>query len=375
MIYLDNNATTRVCKPALQAFLHTPFGNPHSTHIIGTTVNNSIEEAKKTIAQCINCEPEEVFFVSSATEACNWAIQILLDKKCKLIYHKYEHSAVIKPILAHTLPTETECNGYVQMLVNNVYGEIYDIPIRENENDIIFCDGTAGIGHIKFNFKESGIDLLAFGAHKFNGIKGCGCLIIKERLFPVRSLIWGGDITGGTPMPELINACAAALKFNIELQEEHYQKNAKLQQFMWNEIKDMQDVYLNGPVIGDNRSSNNLNIGIKDLEGKLIQQAMSEKNICISTGSACSSDSFVEQQHGLCPRPKSADGYREPELITIFKAGNIGHPAEESIRITTDWMNTEDECATFIKELKDYIEFKKNCGIMYETSNIKSFFN
>lgn len=359
MIYLDNNATTKVCNEALQAFLNTPFGNPHSTHVAGFEANAIIEKAKEDMALLINCDPEEIFFVSSATEACNWAIQIMLEKKCKLIYQKYEHSAVLKPIMALAPPDKTERNGFVQMLVNNIYGEIYDMPVRENPNDIIFSDATAGMGHIPFDFKKSGIDLLAFGAHKFNGIKGCGVLIIKKSLLPVSSLIWGGDITGGTPAPALINACATALRFNIKNQEEHYIHNQKLQEYMWNELQDILFLYLNGPAIGERRAANNINISISGLTGSDIQKEMSLSGICISTGSACSSDSFVERRGGICHRPYLQDGTREPELVTIFKAGKINNSAEESIRITTDWTNTMEECKTFIEQLKYYINFKR----------------
>lgn len=201
------------------------FANPHSTHSAGLLADKELQSAKVSIAKDIDCEPDEIYFVGSPTEACNWAIQILRDKECKINYHKYEHSAVLKPILVFPEVENPKRNGYVQMLVNNIYGEIYNIPIREHEDDIIFCDGTAAIGHIPFSFKESGIDMLAFGAHKFNGLRGIACLIIKKDLLPVRSLLWGGDITGGTPCQGLASAMAYALHKNIEHMNENIKKN------------------------------------------------------------------------------------------------------------------------------------------------------
>lgn len=352
MLYFDNNATTQPFPECLKILAESSWYNAHSTHYGGKMAEKDITEAKTIIAKYIDCDINEIYFVNSATEACNWAIQILRDKKCKFIYHKYEHSAVLKPIMAYPEVENPERNGYVQMLANNIYGEIYDIPQRENKNDLIFCDGTAAIGHMPFSFKNSGIDLLAFGAHKFNGLKGAACLIIKKDLLPVRSLLWGGDVTGGTPCSALIKAMAIALKKNLDLLEVNYKKNCEMRDYLITELLSMPAVHLNGPV-GDKRMSNNVNISFSFLNGHDVQNFLSDRQVCVSTGSACGSDSFVEKRGGICVRPSNKNNIREPELVTIFKAGGLDNP-EGSIRITLDAnYNTLDECKQLISAIKE----------------------
>lgn len=360
MIYLDNNATTKPFPEAIKIFEESSFANPHSTHSAGLLADKELQSAKASIAKDIDCEPDEIYFVGSPTEACNWAIQILRDKECKIKYHKYEHSAVLKPILAFPEVENPKRNGYVQMLVNNIYGEIYNIPIREHEDDIIFCDGTAAIGHIPFSFKESGIDMLAFGAHKFNGLRGIACLIIKKDLLPVRSLLWGGDITGGTPCQGLASAMAYALHKNIEHMSENIKKTKEMQDYIINELTTIPFSRINGP-IGNNRISNNVNISFSYISGSDLQKYLSDYNICVSTGSACDSSSFVESRGGICVRPLKKDNQREPELVTIFKAGGMDEDdAKSSIRITLDAnYNTMEEIEEFVSTLKNIIELNR----------------
>ncbi len=359
MIYLDNNATTKPFPEAIKIFEDSFFANPHSTHPAGLLADKELQIAKENIAKDIDCEPDEIYFVGSPTEACNWAIQILRDKECKINYHKYEHSAVLKPILAFPEVENPKRNGYVQMLVNNIYGEIYELPIREHNNDIIFCDGTAAIGHIPFSFRKSGIDMLAFGAHKFNGLRGIACLVIKKDLLPVRSLLWGGDITGGTPCQGLASAMAYALHRNIEHMDENIKKNKEMQDYIINELTTIPFSRVNGP-IGDKRISNNVNISFSYITGSDLQKYLSDYNICVSTGSACDSSSFVESKGGICVRP-SIKGEREPELVTIFKAGGMDKDdAKASIRITLDAnYNTMEEIIEFVNILKNIIELNR----------------
>ena len=363
MIYLDNNATTKPIPEAIQAFLEVPFANPHQTYKLGLEAEKYLEKSKEIIAKCMNCDPEEVYFTGSATEACNWAIQILREKKCNLIYKEYEHSAVMKSIYAFEEKYENipkERNGYIQMLVQNIYGEIFTVPQRENENDLIFMDATAAAGHMPINFKAMGIDLLAFGAHKFNGIRGAGCLIIRKELTPIRSIIWGGDVTGGTPAPALAWAMASALKWNCDHMLEHSQYIIELRDYMIDELLNINHCAgLNGP--RDNRASNNINVAFSFIDGKKIMERLADEyNICISTGSACSADDYISKSGGICVRQLNAEKNRKkrvPEVITIFEAGGLNSDyATNSIRITLGFENTKEECQETIERIQEIIK-------------------
>lgn len=359
MIYLDNNATTKPIPEAIEAFLKVPFTNPHQTYRLGLEAEKYLEKSKEIIAECINCDPEEVYFTGSSTEACNWAIQILREKNCNLIYKEYEHSAVLKPIYAFQDDTPKERNGYVQMLVQNIYGEIFEVPKRENKDDLIFMDVTTAAGHMPIDFKQMGIDLMAFGAHKFNGIRGAGCLIISSKIKPVRSLIWGGDITGGTPAPALAYAMAVALKWNCDHMIEHNEQMLSLRDRMINELSNINHfVHLNGPIA--NRASNNINVAFEFIEGKAIMDYLADYDICISTGSACSADDYIGKSGGICVRELAARKNKKqykPEVIDIFEAGGLdSEHALNSIRITLGFENTAKECEQAVSCINSAIE-------------------
>ena len=361
IIYMDNNATTQPLLEAIEAFNSVPWANPHQTYKAGLLAHNKFEEAKKIIAKCINCLPEEVYFTSSATEACNWAIQILVDKQCKLIYKEYEHSAVMKPIYAKYNPeAEHVQNGYVQMLVQNIYGEIFSVPQRENPNDLIFMDGTAAVGHMPIDFQAMNIDMLAFGAHKFNGLRGCGCLIIRKSVLPVKSLIWGGDVTGGTPVPGLVYAMAIALQWNCEHMEDNIKHITTMRNYMIKELSQIPYSHLNGPTPESGaRAANNINFSFYYINGADIMKECNDYNIYISTGSACAADDYIENSGGICIRPRR-EGKKIPEVVTIFEAGGLDSDiASNAVRITLGFNNTMDECKYVVNTIKDIIEFNR----------------
>ena len=271
----------------------------------------------------------------------------------------------MKPIYAnYEKEIKTDKNGYVQMMVQNIYGEIFKVPQREHKDDLIFMDGTAAVGHLPINFKEMGIDLLAFGAHKFNGLRGAGCLIIKKSVTPVSSLIWGGDVTGGTPAPALAYAMAVALKFNCDNMEEHLKKIITMRDFLINELSQIQWSQLNGPTIESGlRAPNNVNMGFGSfISGKEIMEGCADYALYISTGSACAADDYIAKQGGICVRQSIADKLnqqRKPEIITIFEAGGLNaNEAGQAIRITLGWENTVEECQKAIKIIKEVIDFK-----------------
>ena len=215
--YFDAAAHEPPSPAALDAFQAAlPLGNPSALHACGVAAKIALEEARASIAQDLNCLPEEVYFTSGATEACNWMMESLSAYTGKLTYpRRYEHHAVLEyPPVDH--PHRTDRPGLTHMMANNETGEIFDIhSIRRNAHNALFaCDATAAVGQIPVDFKALGVDYLAFGAHKFGGISGIGCLIVKKDA-PLLSMIRGGGQEwgkrGGTESVALACAMAAAL--------------------------------------------------------------------------------------------------------------------------------------------------------------------
>lgn len=137
-------------------------------------------------------------------------------------------------------------------------------------------------------------------------------------------------------------------------------KTKEMQDYIINELTTIPFSRINGP-IGDNRISNNINISFSYISGSDLQKYLSDYNICVSTGSACDSSSFVESRGGICVRPLKKDNRREPELVTIFKAGGMDEDdAKSSIRITLDAnYNTMEEIEEFVSTLKNIIELNR----------------
>ena len=202
MIYLDSAATYPVLPCAREAFASAPFGNPSSEHEAGRAARAALEDARARIARCIGADTDEVYFVSGATEACNWAIDAIEEETSCYRISPYEHHAVSER--ARTKSGEfwfernkdywppSKCRtAFIQMLANNEVGTIFEMPERIDDGDLIFTDATAAVGHIPVDFHALDADYMAFGSQKFGGIPGIGALV-KKHGAPLHPMIEGG---------------------------------------------------------------------------------------------------------------------------------------------------------------------------------------
>lgn len=213
LINFDKAATVPVSSAALAAFVAAPQGNPSSLHSEGVKAKKALETAREKIASCIGAYPDEVYFTSGATEACNWAIRSMetADALRSVVVSPFEHSAV------SSAKGPSRCAGghRAHILANNVTGTIYDIKsMRWKTDGLFFTDATAAVGHIPVDFHDLGVDYMAFGGHKFGAPKGIGALVVK-RGAPLSPLVRGGGQEngqrGGTESVPLACAMAAAL--------------------------------------------------------------------------------------------------------------------------------------------------------------------
>ena len=161
MIYLDHAATSpllQCAKVAFNAASTAVWGNPNSLHSFGQSARNALEASREAVAQCLKCNSDQVFFVSSATEACRIAIEIMLGKCREVTASLVEHSAV-SSITDHILISRisNELRGFAHICTNNETGEIYDLRSIFSGYDLTFSDCTAAMGKQKINFRESGI--------------------------------------------------------------------------------------------------------------------------------------------------------------------------------------------------------------------------
>lgn len=292
MIYLDNAATTRVNNFVFleaEPYFRDEYGNPSSLHKMGTKAKEAIETARKQVADSINAKPEQIFFFSSATEANNFVLSNYYSG-CS----PYEHSSVFKNA------QDKHPSLYSHMLVNNETGDIFDIKelcriAHDNEVDF-HTDATQALGKMIIDVKDLDVDYLTFSGHKIHGMKGCAVLYIKvpEICRNRKKMMLGGNQEKGfhpgtENVPAIVAMGQACKIFNyrnldeiVKIQMEDLNHSC-IEKFIASGI----DFALNG--ISDKQVPSILNISFKDVDGETLQYMLSQKGVCVSTSSACSS--------------------------------------------------------------------------------------
>jgi cysteine desulfurase len=274
-VYLDNAATTPLAPEVLNhmmPYLTEHFGNPSSTHAFGRKTKTAIENARRTIAKCLNCLPSEIFFTSGGTEADNLALHAAIrDLGCKhIITSAIEHSAVIKTaeILDQqgkaklSLVKLTE-NGHVdldhleELLKNN---PLSFVTLMHGNNEIanllplhkvgelcqkygayFHSDTVQTMGHYPMDLQNTPIHFLNAAGHKFHGPKGIGFIYIHRSLKIHPEITGGGQergMRGGTENIYGIVGIAKALELATSHMKEHQQHIKALKLHMRDRLKD-----------------------------------------------------------------------------------------------------------------------------------------
>jgi cysteine desulfurase len=327
-IYLDYSATTPVdpiVAEAMIPWITEKFGNPASnTHVYGWDAEQAVENAREQVAQLVNADSREIVWTSGATESNNLAIkgaaQFYQDKGKHIITVKTEHKAVLdtcrelerQGFEVTYLPVQS--NGLVDidvlkqairpdtivisvMLVNNEIGVIQDITaigtICREKGIIFHVDAAQATGKVEIDLQKMPVDLMSFSAHKTYGPKGIGALYVcRKPRVRINAQIHGGGhergMRSGTLATHQIVGMGEAFrlaKINMEQDLEHIRT---LQQRLWNGIKDIPAVYINGDEV--QRVPHNLNVSFNYIEGESLLMAM--KDVAVSSGSACTSASL-----------------------------------------------------------------------------------
>ncbi|MEQ1733096.1 MAG: cysteine desulfurase family protein [Bacteroidia bacterium] len=330
-IYFDNAATTPMDKEVLQAmlpYMENHFGNPSSIHSFGRTTRSAIEEARKSIATCLNVSPGEIFFTSGGTEADNMAIRCSVhDFKIKhAITSRIEHHAVL-----HTLE-ELDKRGDIQlhfvkidaqgnvdlthleellkftnertlvslMHANNEIGTL--LPLKQvgdicaKYNALFHCDTVQTMAHYAFDLQAINVHFVVGAAHKFHGPKGVGFIYIKNdaRIMPY---ITGGsqerNMRGGTENLYGIVGIAKALAIANAHLTEHQQQVQTLKQHFISELqRNFTDVQFNGNTNPHQSLYTVLNVSFApNPNGEMLLFSLDIAGIAASGGSACTSGS------------------------------------------------------------------------------------
>ena len=320
-IYADNAATTKLDIDAFEAmkpYLLDEYGNASQPYSFARKPKQALKEARTTIAQCINAEPEEIFFTSGGTESDNWAIKGIAfadSEKRAIITSQIEHHAVLRacedieklgypvaylPVTKEGIVTTEALSSVIThntrlvsvMYANNEIGTIE--PIKElceiaHRNGAFFhTDAVQAVGHVQIDVKELGVDMLSASAHKFNGPKGIGFLYIKKGT-PIASYASGGaqefGMRAGTENIAAIVGMAVALKKNCDNLAENIRHITEIESQLLDKMSSSGlDFVRNG---SSQHIPGNISLSFKNADGEALLHRLDLMGVCVSTGAAC----------------------------------------------------------------------------------------
>ena len=329
-IYLDYASTTPVDSRVVDKMkdclsFDGNFGNAGSrSHSFGWKAEELIEESRLNVSNLVNCDPREIIFTSGATESDNLAIKgaayFYQNKGKHIVTSKIEHKAVLDTCRQlekegfEVTYLETDEFGSVTpkqvkeairedtsivslMHINNEIGVVTDIKeigeITRDRGVLFHVDAAQSAGKIPIDLTNLKVDLMSFSAHKIYGPKGIGALYIQRKpRVRLQALFHGGGqergIRAGTLPTHQIVGMGESFKVAKEEIDKDFQKILSLKNRLYDGLKDMEEIYVNGDL--ENGYPGIFNLSFNYVEGESLIMAL--KNIAVSSGSACTSASL-----------------------------------------------------------------------------------
>ncbi len=372
-IYMDHSATTRPDPEVVNAmlpFYNEFFGNASSLHSFGQEAAQALVSSRKTVADFLGAEPEEIIFTSGGTESDNLALKgIAYLKKNKgkhIITSVIEHPAILNtckylgdlgyrityvPVDDQGLIDPADVEDAVIgdtilisiMHANNEIGTIQPIKeisaIARKHGVLVHTDAVQSVGKIPVNVDDLGVDMLSISAHKIYGPKGVGALYVRKGT-RLQGMSQGGSHemkkrAGTENIPGIVGMAKA-----VELAEQRLDEEVKyldnLRDTMIRKILDsIPESYLNGHPT--KRLCNNVHVRFSYVEGESLLMMLNSKGVAVSTGSACSSQSL------------------DPSHVLVA-LGIVPEEIHGNLRITLGHENTMDEVDYVVENLIDIVK-------------------
>ena len=322
MIYLDHAATTPLPEAVADTMydvLRHQFGNPSAQYPLGREAKELVEEARRTIAGALGCQPSALHFTSCGTESDNWAIRAAAwqgrHTGRHIITTAVEHSAVLEPCrqleqegyeVTYLKPDRT---GHISagqvaealredtvlvsvMLVNNETGCLFPVAdiarlLKERgSRALLHCDAVQGFLKVPCAPAGWGVDLMSLSAHKIGGPKGIGALYVGPRVRNPRPLLPGGGqedgLRSGTEATAQIAGFAKAVELRLSGLEETLARMASLRDYAVEQLSAIPDVQILG-----GGAPHILALSLAGWPSQNIVNDLGAQGICISAGSAC----------------------------------------------------------------------------------------
>jgi len=372
VIYLDNNATTRVAPEVaeeMRPFFTELYGNPSSMHFFGGGVQKHLDTARRKVADLLGASPEEIIFTSCGTESDStalWSALRAYPEKKHIVTTKVEHPGILnvckfleaQGYRVTYLPVDNEGRLNLEdlklaitpetalvsiMWANNETGVIFPVEeaarITHAKGALFHTDAVQAVGKIPINLKETKIDMLSLSGHKLHAPKGIGVLYVKKGARFSPFMLGGhqerGRRAGTENVPYIIGLGKAAELALKNMEKENAAVKALRDRLQEGLLKTIKNVRVNGG--GAERLPNTANISFEYVEGESILIMLSEKGICASSGSACTSGSL------------------EPSHVMLSMSVPQTY-AHGSIRFSFSVYNTEEEVDAVLRELPPIIE-------------------
>ncbi len=381
-VYADNAATTPVSREVIEAMqpcFTDVWGNPSSQHAKGAEAKNMLDDARARIAAVFNCKPNEIYFTSCGTESDNWAIRGAAYKarakgRTHIVTSAIEHHAVLHTCKAlekegftvtyvgvdefgvvkldELREAVTEKTAVVAvMYANNEVGTIEPIEeiaeIAHAAGALMFTDAVQAVGNVDIDLQKLPVDMLSVSGHKVHAPKGIGLLYIRKGVV-IDNLIEGGGQErrkrpGTENLPYIVGLAKALEVAKARIPE--LERVRKMRDRLIDALTEIPYSRLNGH--RTNRLAGNVNVGFEFIEGESMLLWLDIAGICVSTGSACSSES-LEASH-------------------VLLAMGVPHEqAHGSVRISITHENTEEEIDYIIEQLPPIVERLRNMSPLWE---------
>ena len=382
-IYVDNAATTKTSRTAIEAmlpYMDKIYGNPSSLHSVGQAAADALRKAREEAAEVLGCEPNEITFTSGGSEADNQALvsaAAIGARKSKkhIISTAFEHHAIL-----HTLKKlekegfevtllDVHENGMVSaqqvadairedtclvsvMYANNEIGSIQPIAeigaVCKGKGVIFHTDAVQAVGHVHINVKEENIDMLSLSAHKFHGPKGVGLLYARKGV-RLTNIIEGGaqergKRAGTENIPGIVGMVAALKEANANI-DANAEKVSALRDRLIEGLEKIPHSALNGD--RTKRLPGNVSFCFEGIEGESLLLLLDAKGICASSGSACTSGS-LDPSH---------------VLLAIGRPHEVAHG---SLRLTLSEENTQEEVDYIIEETTKVVKYLRDLSPVWK---------
>lgn len=367
MIYFDHNATTPINEHVVEAmlpYLTTFYANPSSLYRAGRITRSAIDTAREQVAALIDAQPAQIVFTSGGTEANNLALRSV-QANSKIAVSAVEHPSVIDAASQYTTTNnlifiDVSKDGLVLdctvkalfaktnmpdlisiMLANNENGAIQEVKkfadFTLNRKTLIHTDASQAVGKIPISFKNLGVDLMTVSSHKIYGPKGCGALVVNKPINFTPLLVGGNQEYGlraGTENVATIVGFGKAAELRMQKLEQCTKIVSALKKTLEAELKTIPNLIIFAELSA--RLPNTVQFGINGINGEMLLMHLDQKNIAVSSGSACRSGS--------------------DNASLVLEAMGVDYQlAKSAIRISLGDANTKKEIAIFSKILKKFL--------------------